>query len=129
MTHPQGPGSPFQLLFSDDAHQAASLPEAFRQHYPGDWHIPTIKDRPYIYSNFAKSRDGRITFNLPEWPGGAWVLSIVALISFSLCLWWAYQHQCCEVPIIWSKLAGVAFGFCGGLITFVRRRKLHGKIS
>jgi hypothetical protein len=58
-----------------------------------------------------------------------WVLSIVALISFSLCLWWAYQHQCCEVPIIWSKLAGVAFGFCGGLITFVRRRKLHGKIS
>ena len=71
MTHPQGPGSPFQLLFSDDAHQTASLPETFRQIYPGDWHIPTIKDRPYIYSNFAKSRDGRITFNLPEWPGGA----------------------------------------------------------
>ncbi len=58
-----------------------------------------------------------------------WVLAILALISFSLCLWWAYQHQCRGQPIIWSKLAAVAFGLWGGLIAFIRKRKQHGKMS
>jgi 5-amino-6-(5-phosphoribosylamino)uracil reductase len=65
MTQPQGPGSPYQLLFSDETAETPSLPEAFRQIYPGDWHVPALQDRPYIYSNFAQSRDGRISFNEP----------------------------------------------------------------
>ena len=65
MIQPQGPGSPFQLLFNDDVQAEPSLPEAYRQLYPGDWHPPVIAGRPYIYSNFAQSRDGRISFNEP----------------------------------------------------------------
>ncbi len=63
MTQPQGPSVPYQLLFADDADAPPSLPEAFRAIYPGDWCIPTVKGRPYIYSNFAMSRDGRISYN------------------------------------------------------------------
>lgn len=65
MTSPKGPDRPFQLLFDDDANPTPSLPERFRAIYPGDWRIPEIKDRPYIYTNLAISRDGRISFNEP----------------------------------------------------------------
>lgn len=65
MTNPQGPGSPFQLLFDDDPSSEPSLPPAFRQIYGGDWRIPQIPGRPYTYTNFAQSRDGRISFNEP----------------------------------------------------------------
>jgi len=60
-----GPGSPFTLLFSEDQATTPSLPEAFRQVYGGDWHIPPIQGRPYTYSNFAAARDGRVSYNEP----------------------------------------------------------------
>jgi 5-amino-6-(5-phosphoribosylamino)uracil reductase len=66
---PTGPGTPYQLLFSEVAGQP-SLPETFRHIYPGDWQIPLISGRPYIYTNFAQSRDGRISFNAPGHVGG-----------------------------------------------------------
>jgi len=64
MSNPQGPGSPFQLLFDDEsaADGRISLPDAFRQIYGSDWQIPTVEGRPYTFSNFAQSRDGRISF-------------------------------------------------------------------
>jgi riboflavin biosynthesis pyrimidine reductase len=61
----KGPGSPFELLFTNEQPATPSLPEAFRQLYPGDWHTPTITGRPYVYTNFAQSRDGRISYNEP----------------------------------------------------------------
>lgn len=57
-----------------------------------------------------------------------WVLTILALISFALSLWWAYQYQCCSLPLSWSKLAAVACGLSCGLMAFIRKRKQHGKI-
>lgn len=65
MTDPVGPGAPFELLFTQTDMTKESLPEAFRHFYPGDWHLQVPENRPYIYSNFATSRDGRISFNLP----------------------------------------------------------------
>ena len=66
MTQPQGPGSPYQLLFADDVHEPPSLPQSFLDIYPGDWQLPQPRDgRPYTYSNFGMSRDGRISFNEP----------------------------------------------------------------
>jgi 5-amino-6-(5-phosphoribosylamino)uracil reductase len=75
MATPKGPGSPFEMLFAQDSTHEGSvqedgalgqpLPTAFQQFYPGGWPIPAHADRPYIYSNFAISRDGRISFNLP----------------------------------------------------------------
>ena len=65
MSHPIGPGSPFQLLFDDEESLPASLPHEFREIYPGDWRIPAVAGRPYTYSNFGMSRDGRISFNEP----------------------------------------------------------------
>lgn len=66
MIQPTGPDTPFQLLFSDETSAAPSLPESFRSIYPGDWHIPPAKDRPYTYTNFGMSRDGRISYNEPN---------------------------------------------------------------
>ncbi len=68
MTDPRGPGSPFHLLFDDDtadAASAASLPAAYQKIYGGDWQIPTMEGRPYIFTNFAQSRDGRISYAEP----------------------------------------------------------------
>ena len=70
MTSPQGPGSPFQLLFSEAPEREPSLPEAFRRIYPDDWHIPAVHGRPYVYTNFATSRDGRISYKIPGLEGG-----------------------------------------------------------
>lgn len=65
MIDPVGPGSPFELLFNRDSTSDPSLPEPFRKIYPSDWHIPEAKDRPYTYTNFGMSRDGRISYNEP----------------------------------------------------------------
>jgi riboflavin biosynthesis pyrimidine reductase len=46
------------------------LPEAFRLAYSGDWRFDSPTDRPYIYSNFVQSRDGRISFSIPGQAGG-----------------------------------------------------------
>ena len=65
MTNPIGPGSPYELLFVENHQEQASLPDPFREIYPGDWQLRRHETRPYIYTNFAMSRDGRISFNLP----------------------------------------------------------------
>lgn len=65
MTQPQGPGSPYQLMYSLEETSEPSLPESFRSIYPGDWHMPQVEGRPYIYTNFGMSRDGRISYNEP----------------------------------------------------------------
>lgn len=61
---------PFTLLFDDDARADTALPEALRALYGGDWHVPETAGRPYVYSNFALSRDGRVSFNVPGHLGG-----------------------------------------------------------
>lgn len=67
MSDPIGPGSPFQLLFDDasPADNALSLPLSFQKIYGGDWQIPVANGRPYTFTNFAQSRDGRISFAEP----------------------------------------------------------------
>lgn len=61
---------PFQLLFTDEQAEQPSLPAELRRIYPGDWHPPRVDGRPYIFTNFATSRDGRISYNHPDYPGG-----------------------------------------------------------
>lgn len=61
---------PFTLLFDDDVKDNTTLPEALRAVYGGDWHVPETSERPHIYSNFALSRDGRVSFNVPGHLGG-----------------------------------------------------------
>jgi riboflavin biosynthesis pyrimidine reductase len=51
------------------------LPEAFRLAYGGDWLFDTPTERPYIYSNFVQSRDGRISFAMPGQSSGGEVSS------------------------------------------------------
>jgi riboflavin biosynthesis pyrimidine reductase len=65
-----GLAEPFTLLFEDDARTATSLPDALRIIYAGDWHLPEFSGRPYVYSNFVQSRDGRISFSVPGHMGG-----------------------------------------------------------
>ena len=48
-----------------------SLPMAFQQVYGGDWQYQVPANRPYVYSNFVQSRDGRISFSLPNQSSGA----------------------------------------------------------
>ena len=60
-----GPGAPFQLLFSDDPISEPALPDSFRAVYGGDWHIPAFAAKPYVYTNFATARDGRVSYNEP----------------------------------------------------------------
>ncbi len=60
----------FTLLFDDDRRDTPSLPEPLRTVYGGDWRLPEVGERPYIYSNFAVSRDGRVSFNVPGHLGG-----------------------------------------------------------
>lgn len=65
MTQPQGPGSPYQLMYRLEEPGEPSLPESFLSIYPGDWQMPQPAGRPYIYTNFGMSRDGRISYNEP----------------------------------------------------------------
>lgn len=68
---PIGPGEPWQLLFNDVPNDKPVLPPEFLALYPGDWQIPKIEGRPYIYTDFAISRDGRITYNEEGYVGGS----------------------------------------------------------
>ena len=69
MTHLAAPNTPFELLFTNEREEQPALPQPFLEVYPGDWHIPPLEDRvpnrPYIYTNFGMSRDGRISYNEP----------------------------------------------------------------
>jgi len=72
--------TPFDVLFEADTqppytqlpdHQSQdslSLSATLQQTYQGTWAIP--KDRRYCYSNFALSRDGRVSFSEPDHMGG-----------------------------------------------------------
>lgn len=63
--NPNGPGTPYTLLFADEQPTTPSLPVAYRTIYGSDWVIPAVGARPYVYSNFAQARDGRVSFNEP----------------------------------------------------------------
>jgi len=65
MTSPTGLNAPFDLLYTEPV-ATPSLPAAYRALYPGDWPMQSHTDRPYIFTNFAPSRDGRISFNEPD---------------------------------------------------------------
>jgi riboflavin biosynthesis pyrimidine reductase len=70
-TPPLGPGSPYSLLFDDDAGNGPGLPASFRTIYGGDWRMPPAPaERPYSFTNFVASHDGRISFNMPGNEGG-----------------------------------------------------------
>jgi riboflavin biosynthesis pyrimidine reductase len=66
---PIGPGSPFCCLVDEAPGSGLGLPEAFRAVYGSDWRLPQ-GDRPYVYSNFVLSRDGRVSFSEPGHVGG-----------------------------------------------------------
>jgi len=71
MSQPTGPGSPFTLLLDHDDDGGLSLPEPFQAIYGVDWRLPAPgAERPYVYMNFAVSRDGRISFDMPGHKGG-----------------------------------------------------------
>lgn len=67
--------APFDVLFDADmdnleqrARDNLLLPESLQQTYQGVWAIPA--GRRYCYSNFALSRDGRVSFSDPGHMGG-----------------------------------------------------------
>ena len=62
---------PFTPLFDDDTTDGASLAAEFQAVYGSDWRIPPPGPaRPYTFMNFATSRDGRVSFNLPGQASG-----------------------------------------------------------
>jgi riboflavin biosynthesis pyrimidine reductase len=65
-----GLDKPFTLLFEDDSSTPFSLPQSLRTIYGGDWRVPQSSNRPYVYSNFVQSRDGRVSFSVPGHAGG-----------------------------------------------------------
>ncbi|GAC1543016.1 MAG: dihydrofolate reductase family protein [Herpetosiphon sp.] len=68
MSSPHGPGSPFETLF--DVQQGdKTLPHPWPRLY-SPWPIFEPPHRPYVYTNFVTSRDGRVSFNEPGHLGG-----------------------------------------------------------
>ena len=61
--------TPFEVLWDGDDRSGQSLPPALQAIY-GDWRLPEFPGRPYVYSNFVISHDGRISFNMPGAAGG-----------------------------------------------------------
>ena len=68
---PRGPATPFELLFDVSEGPGPGLPEEFRRVYAAPWALPAAGRRPYVYSNFVISRDGRVSFNEPGQMSGA----------------------------------------------------------
>lgn len=65
--------TPFEVLFEDreeDKPGSHSLIAGVRDIYGGDWILPQPGNRPYCYSNFVMSHDGRISFAVPGHEGG-----------------------------------------------------------
>src|SRR5688572_8693419 len=58
-----GPGSAFELLFDESGPGGRALPPELQQIYGGDWRVPD--NETYVYTNFAVSRDGRVSFDEP----------------------------------------------------------------
>ncbi|MBA2272452.1 MAG: RibD family protein [Actinobacteria bacterium] len=68
---PAGPGAPFESLIETPPEAGAALPPEFKAIFGGPWTIPPAGgDRPYVYINFATSRDGRVSFSMPGHSGG-----------------------------------------------------------
>lgn len=65
-----GPGSSFELLFEEDDQPGTGLPSPLREIYRGDWKFQARDDRPYSFSNFVISHDGKVSFNIPGHEGG-----------------------------------------------------------
>jgi riboflavin biosynthesis pyrimidine reductase len=62
---------PYTLLFDAPASAGPALPEPFRAIYDGDWCLPPAPaDRPFTFTNFVTSHDGKISFDLPGRDGG-----------------------------------------------------------
>lgn len=66
---PRGPGAPFESLIEASPEAGDALPLEFEAIY-GRWSIPPAGDRPYVYINFATSRDGRVSFSIPGHASG-----------------------------------------------------------
>jgi riboflavin biosynthesis pyrimidine reductase len=71
MVDPFGPGRAFTLLFDEQTEPGPGLPESFRRVFAGDWRLLEPPGRPYVFVNFAVSRDGRVSFGEPGHMGGA----------------------------------------------------------
>ncbi len=66
-----GPGAPYTLLFDEGPAHGPGLPAAIRAIYGGDWRLPPAPaGRPYVFTNFVASHDGRISFAEPGRSGG-----------------------------------------------------------
>jgi riboflavin biosynthesis pyrimidine reductase len=66
----KGPGSCFELLLETNNTPGMGLPRELKEIYGGDWIVPDTSAKPYSYSNFVMSHDGRVSFNLPGHEGG-----------------------------------------------------------
>jgi riboflavin biosynthesis pyrimidine reductase len=64
MINVKGPGEPFITLFDEQEGEEQTLPQTFAQIY-SRWPLPEPTDRPFVYSNFVMSHDGRVSFNQP----------------------------------------------------------------
>ncbi|MFV9505571.1 MAG: RibD family protein [Oscillochloridaceae bacterium umkhey_bin13] len=63
--------TPYQLLFDVDDRPGPGLPAAIQALYGGDWRLPAPPtQRPYCFTNFVVSHDGRIGFDEPGYSGG-----------------------------------------------------------
>ncbi len=61
------PIAPYTLLFDEATDPGLRLPADLRAIYGGDWPLPTPPPRrPYTYTNFVVSHDGRISFGAPH---------------------------------------------------------------
>ncbi len=68
---PVGPGTVYDLLFDEGDAVGPGLPDAAREIYAGNWHLPPAPaHRPYVFTNFVASHDGRISFDEPGRSGG-----------------------------------------------------------
>lgn len=65
-----GPGSNFELLWEASPTTGRGLSTDLKDVYQGDWLLPDSKERPYSYSNFVLSHDGRVSFSTPGHEGG-----------------------------------------------------------
>ena len=65
--------SPFEVMLDEtlaEEMNAGGLVPEVREIYGGDWVTPTPTVRPYCFSNFVMSHDGRISFSVPGHEGG-----------------------------------------------------------
>lgn len=71
----QGCGAKFDLFFDEEPNSGLGLPPEFQEIYGSDWRLPADTTKPYLFSNFAISHDGRISYNLDGYYTGGCVTS------------------------------------------------------